>query len=191
MSANTLLISDTIIKERSIVNGNTDPKLIYPDIKAAQDMYILPILGTALFKKIQDAVAAGAWVGITNYKDLLDNYIIDALVNYTMAELPTNSYQFTNKGVVRKQGDNTDLPSMAELLDVAAKYRQRAEYYAKRLRLYVVDKAPTMFPEYLSPGNTIDTVLPEQSNFTMPIFLGDYKSPFCNEGGFTGKPYSE
>jgi hypothetical protein len=97
MSKNILLISDTIIKERSIVNGNTDPKLIYPDIKVAQDMYVLPILGTALFNKIQDAVAANDWTGLTNYKTLLDDYIIDTLVNYTQAELPMGSYQFTNK----------------------------------------------------------------------------------------------
>ena len=111
MSKNTLFISDTIIKERSIVNGNNDPKLIYPDIKAAQDLYIHPILGTALFIKIQNAIAANNWTGLADYKTLLDDYIIDTLVNYTMAELPMNSYQFTNKGIVRKQGDNTDLPA--------------------------------------------------------------------------------
>lgn len=191
MSKNILFISDTIIKERSIVNTNTDPKLIYPDIKAAQDMYILPVLGTALFNKIQTAVNANDWTGLTNYKTLLDDYIIDPLVYYVMAELPMNSYQFTNKGIMRKQGDNTELPSMADLISISNRYRDRAEHYTERLRRYLLEKAPTLFPEYLNPGNTIDTVLPKQSSFTMPVYLGDIKDPWCNPGGFTGKPYSE
>ncbi|MFT3679424.1 MAG: hypothetical protein QM791_04075 [Ferruginibacter sp.] len=191
MSANTLLLSDVIIKERSIVHGNIDPKLIYPDIKVAQDLYVLPILGTALFKKLQSCIESGNWTGSENYKALLDEYIIDALVNFTMAELPMNSYQFTNKGVIRKQGENTDLPSMSDLLDVARKYKDRGEAYAKRLRLYLIEKAPTMFPEYLNPGNTIDTIVPEQNDFTMPVFLGDDENKCCGPGSFYNKPYSE
>ncbi len=191
MSKNILLISDTIIKERSIVNGNTDPKLIYPDIKAAQDMYILPILGTALFKKLQDAISANNWTGLTNYKDLLDDYIIDTLIYYTMAELPMASYQITNKGVMRKEGDNTNIPSMDELISISNRYRNKAEFYAERLRAYLLEKAATLFPEYLNPGNTADTIVPGGSGFTMPVYLGDGCNPYCNEGGFNGKPYSE
>ena len=191
MSKNTLFISDTILKEKSIVNSNNDAKLIYPDIKAAQDLYIHPILGTALFIKIQNAIAANNWTGLADYKTLLDDYIIDTLVNYTMAELPMNSYQFTNKGIVRKQGDNTDLPSMSDLVDISNKYRNRAEQYAVRLKRYLLVKAPTLFPEYLNPGSTLDTILPEQKEFSMPVYLGDEHNPFCNPGGFNGQPYSE
>ena len=192
MSLNTLLMSDEMIKERSIVHGNTDPKLIYPDIKMAQDMYILPILGTALYEKIQAAINAGDWTNLTDYKNLLDNYIIDALMYYTMAELPTSlSYQFWNKGIVRKQGQDTDLPSMSELVDISNKYKTRGEWYANRLRLYLLQNANLKFKEYLSPGNGVDTVNPDQKGFSMPIYLGDDYSPFCNRGGFTPKPYSE
>lgn len=191
MSKNTLLISDTILKERSIVNDNKDAKLIYPDIKVAQDMYILPILGSALFKKIQDAIAADDWTGLTNYKALLDDYIIDALVHYVMAELPMTSYQFTNKGVMRKQGDSTDLPGYDELVSISNRYRERAEFYTERLVNYLLEKGSTLFPEYINPGSTIDTIIPRQTGFTMPVYLGDFDNPYCNKGGFTGKPYSE
>jgi len=50
MSLNILFISDTILIERTTVHGNIDPKLLYPEIKTAQDMYIQPLLGSALFK---------------------------------------------------------------------------------------------------------------------------------------------
>lgn len=90
MSLNTLLISDEIIKERTAVHGNIDAEMIYPDIKVAQDMYILPVIGTALYDKLQAAVNANDWTNLTDYKKLLDNYIIDALMYYTLAELPTS-----------------------------------------------------------------------------------------------------
>lgn len=186
-----------MIKERTAIHGNIDPKLIYPDIKVAQDMYILPILGTALYEKLQSIISDGSISSDAtniNYKNLIDKYLCDALIYFTLSELPTTiSYQFWNKGVVRKQGESTELPSMSELIDLSNKYKSRAEFYAERLRLYVIQNASSMFPEYLHPGSTIDTVTPEQRAFTMPVYLGEpgKDNPYCNPGGFTGEPYHD
>jgi hypothetical protein len=194
MSLNILLISDTMIKERTAVHGNIDPKMIYPDIKLAQDMYIMPILGTALYNKLQSIISDGTITGTANadYKTLIDHYIVDTLIYYTLSELPqTISFQFWNKGVMRKQNENTELPSMSELIDLANKYKNRAEFYANRLKLYVIQNAPTKFKEYLLPGTGIDTVYPEYRTFTMPVYLGD-EDDYCVRGGFSpNKPYSE
>jgi len=179
MSLNILIISDTIIKERTSIHGNIDPKLIYPDIKAAQDMYIHPILGSALYDKLLSDINGAGLTGV--YKTLVDNYVVDTLIYYTLAELPTTiAYQFWNKGVVRKLGDDTELPSFDELISLQNKYKQRAEFYGNRLRLYLKQNAATSFPEYLNPGNGVDTINPENKTFTMPVYLGDacegYKS---------------
>lgn len=173
MSLNVLLISDEMIKDRTAVHGNIDPKLIYPDIKVAQDMYIHPILGTALYDKLlNDISTTGTTTG--NYKTLLDRFILDPLMWYTLAELPmTLSYQFWNKGVLRKQGVDTELPNINELLSLQNTYKNRAEFYANRLRLYLKQNAATMFSEYLNPGNGVDTINPANKSFTMPVFLGD------------------
>ena len=180
MAKNVLLISDEILKKRTTIHGNIDSKLLYPEIKTAQDMYIHPILGTALYNRIIDDIEAGSITGIAavNYKNLLDDYIIDPLLYYVLAALPEAlSYQFWNKGVVRKQGENTELPSMSELIDLSNRYRIKAEWYAERLNKYLKQNATTtLFPEYLSPGDGIDTIQPEVSSFTMPIYLGtDFK----------------
>lgn len=178
MAKNILLISDEILKDRTAIHGNIDPKLLYPEIKTAQDMYIEPILGSALYNKILTDVEAGSITG--DYKSLLDDYIIDCLLYYTLAGLPeVISYQFWNKGVVRKVGDNTELPSMSDLITISDKYRVKAEYYGQRLNRYLKAKSTTTFlPEYLSPGDTIDTVLPENNTYTMPIYLGDH---YCQD----------
>lgn len=189
MSLNILLISDTILKERTAVHGNIDPKLLYPEIKVAQDMFIHPILGTNLYNKlIQDVNVSGV---TGDYKTLLDDYIIDPLLYYVLAELPEAlSYQFWNKGVLRKQGDSTELPTMSELVDLSNKYRIRAEWYGERLTKYLQQHSNTTFlPEYLQPGDGIDSIGPEHSPFTMPIYLGgqhhcwslDKYNCHCNE----------
>jgi hypothetical protein len=195
MSENILLISDQIIKERTAIHGNIDPKLLYSDIKVAQDMYIVPILGTALFVKIQTLIGDGTIADPDNadYKLLLDKYIIDALIFYTLSDLPTSiSYQFWNKGVVRKVGQDTELPSMSDLVDLSRKYLNRAEFYANRMKLFLLDQAgrEKKYPEYIQPGSTVDTVVPSHKQFTMPIYLGDMDcDPWCNPGGFNGQPY--
>jgi hypothetical protein len=172
MSQDILLISDQMIKDRTAIHGNIDPKLIYPDIKVAQDMYIHPILGTALYNKLQTDITNSTVAG--NYKILIDKYIVDTLIYYTLSELPTTiSYQFWNKGVIRKQGENTELPSMTDLIDLSNKYKNRAEFYANRMQLYLKQNASTMFPEYINPGSGIDDMHPSNKAFTMPVYLGD------------------
>lgn len=186
---NDLLISDLIIKERSALHTNVDPKLIRGDIKKAQDMFILPIIGTALYIKLQDLIESDA-TGTTwpaPYKTLLDIYIIDALIAYTLSKLPTTlSYQFWNKGVVRKVGLDTELPTMSDLIDIANIYQNEAEFYGNRLKKYLQQNA-TSLPEYNSPGNGIDTIYPEQKSFTIPIYLGG--DDYCSDIPTT--PYNE
>lgn len=173
MSKNILLVSEEMIKDRTQIHGNIDPKLINPHIKVAQDLFIERLLGTALFNKlINDIDTTGTTTG--DYKTLLDNYIVDALIWYVVADLPiTLSYQFWSKGVVRKQGLETEMPSATELIEIANYYKNRAEHYANRLRLYLRQNAPTKFPEYLNPGSGIDSVHPDRNSFTMPVYLGD------------------
>jgi len=160
-----------MLKQRTQMHGNIDEKLLYADIKVAQDMYVLPILGTALFNKLQAAVSAGTLNGA--YKILMDDYLVDCLVWYTLAESPeTMSYQLTNKGLVRKMGDNTQLPAMDEIISLSDTYRKRAEFYANRCRLYLEQNAPELYPEYLNPGDGIDARRPVRVQYTSPVYLG-------------------
>jgi len=170
MSSNILLIGDQIIKERTGLHDNLDPKLLYPEIKIAQDRYIHPLLGTALFNKILTDYAAQALSG--NYLALKNNYIVDALVYYTLAELPEIlSFQFYNKGLLRKNEDNATQPSLQEIIMMGDKYKDRAEYYGNRLRLYLRQNYP-LFPEYNNPGSGVDTVFPTNRAYTSPVYLG-------------------
>lgn len=173
MSLNVLFISDTIFIERTTMHGNVDPKLLYPEIKAAQDMYILPLLGTALYSKLQTDITGGTVSGY--YLTLLNDYIIDTLVNYVMMELPTTiSYQTFNKGVLKAGGQDVETTSMSDLVSLSDRYKRRAEFYAERMKRYLIEEsARGNFPEYVNPGNRADTIHPYGGTFSLPIYLGD------------------
>lgn len=171
---NICFINVNTIKERSALHTNVDDKLILPEILTSQDMYILPALGTALYNRLQ--------TGIENNNlnadevDLLDNFITNPLVYYTLSELPLGlSYQFYNKGLVRKNSENTETPQMQDLIDVANRYRTRAEFYTQRLikHLKQVSSTSDKFQEYINYGSGVDIIKPERDAYQASIYLGD------------------
>lgn len=175
MSLNVLIMSVDMLKQRTGIHSNTDAKLLYPEIKVAEDMYIHPILGTSLYDKIiNDINVSGTPLG-ADYITLVNNYVLDTLQNYVLSSLPMAiPFQFWNKGIVRKVGEDTELPTMSELVDISNFYKQRAEFYANRLMKYLQQTSTsTVLPEYLQPGTGIDTIIPENNTFTIPIYLGD------------------
>lgn len=173
MSRNILFISVDTIKDRTGLHFNVDPKLVYPDILFAQDAYILPVLGTALYNKLQDDIDCKSLT--CDYETLLNDYITPCLVYQVMAELPMAlSYQFYNKGVVKKTGDGQIEPSASELTEVAQRYTSRAEYYRQRLVKYLKQQSSqNKFPEYLNPGSGVDTIVPDNQAYTISVWLGD------------------
>lgn len=183
MSLNVLIMSVDMLKARTAIHDNTDAKLIYPEIKAAEDLYIEPILGTALYDKIiNDINVSGTPLG-TDYVTLVDRYILDCLQNYVLSTLCLiSSFQFWNKGLLRKAGVDTEVPTMSEMVDVSNFYKQRAETYGQRLMRYLQATASnTVLSEYLTPGSRIDTVVPTASVFTIPIYLGGYDKCNCHD----------
>lgn len=189
MSQNILLISAAMLKDRTPLHTNTDEKLIYPVVKICQDMFIHPILGSTLFNKIVTDVDAGTISGL--YKDLLDDYIIDCLCWHTLSKLVMDTtFQIWNKGMLRKQGDSTEQPSIEDLQAMANEYRIRGEWYGERLRLYLIaNSTTTVLPEYYTGNTDTDDITPASNSFTMPIYLGeqyeyihpDKNNCHCNE----------
>ena len=182
MSLNVLFISVDTIKDRTGLHNNVDDKLVKPEIKTAQDMYILPALGSALYNRLQAGITAN---NLTSDEiSLLDNYIVDTLVNFVLSELPQGmSFQFYNKGLLRKQGDNSEYPSMQDMIDIANRYRSRAEFYKQRLIKYLKQNN-VLYPLYLNFGSGIDAIKPEHDGYTSTIYLGD---DYCCKGKKTFK----
>lgn len=169
----TLFISPENIYERTPVHKNIDSKMIVPTIKVCQEIHILRLLGTALYERLQDGIDDNNLTAAETV--LLRDYVRDCLIYHVVAELAdTLSYQFWNKGVLRKTSDNAETPSQSEIFDLKNKYKNYAEYYGQRLARYLIEEANRgNFPLYINPGNRADTIFPKRSGYSIGIYLGN------------------
>jgi hypothetical protein len=162
MSLNILFISRNDIVRRSPIGGNIDPDKIIPFVKTAQDKYILILLGTVLYEKLQADVAAGTITGV--YKDLMDLYIKDTLVHYSVVEsLPYLSYTIANGSIVKHISEQSVSPDKVDIDFLLQKSLQTAQFYAERLVEFLIANNNT-YPEYNQTNGKSNNIYPDKGN---------------------------
>jgi hypothetical protein len=182
MSSNTLLITVQQLKDRTGLHSNVDEKQVIPDIKYCQDAYIMPLLGTALMNKLQEDIEGETGKPTGDYLTLWENYLLDALCYYVLGESPmTLTYQLYNKGLVKKTSENTVTPDVQEIIQMADKYKKRAEWYGQRMADYLLENY-TLFPEYREPGSGVDVFLPDTNAYQTSFSMGDDCG--CDNGSY-------
>jgi hypothetical protein len=179
MNNNTLMISVDYLRDNTSINGNTDSELLEPFIVMAQNVHIEKVLGTALFNDVISNIQAVTIAG--DNKTLLDNYIQPCLLQWALYEsLPFINYKLTNKAITTKSSDNSDSVELSELKYLRGTVRDIAEYYSQRVTDYLKTNI-ALFPLYLNPGSTIDSIKPNNSSYFNGIFLKDTPND-CSEG---------
>lgn len=169
-----IFISEQALKDSSIINENVDMKLLLPTIKLAQEKYILPILGTALYNELK-AQITNSTLTVLN-ETLLDDYIQPCLIWWIMAESPMPlTYKFMNKSVATRSSENANAASLNDLLKLEERFKDNAQWYSQRVANYLLENS-TIYPLYLNPGNGIDTIVPKKSVYSTGMFLGNTKS---------------
>jgi len=165
------LLSAAEFKTYTPVHGNVDDKFIQQSILACQDMYVTDILGTDLYNYLVTNVASLP----TNYKNLLQNYLHKGMRYWIMSELCMDlSFRFVNVGTQEKNTDQSNSVDRTNLFTYRDDLRSKAEYFANKTKLYL-QANETLFPEYSTSGNTIDSVVPIKQTFTSSIYLGHGK----------------
>jgi hypothetical protein len=169
--ATVLFISEETLKQETIISENVDPKLLVPTIKEAQNIYLLPILGTSLYNQLVTQVSSNT-VSAANIT-LLDTYITPTLVKYCIYEsiLPL-SFKFQNKNIATKNSEFSNQASMEDLRYLLDYTKNRAEWYAERLSNFLLANTST-YPLYLTQQNAnIDTIYPNSNNYQNGMYLG-------------------
>jgi len=161
MSANILFCSRNDIVKRTPLGGNVDPDKVIPFVKTAQDKYLLIALGTVLYDYLQDQIAAGTLTGV--YKTLVDEYIVDTLVHYTMVEaLPFLAYTIGNTGITKNlNSEQGASPAKNEIDYLLQKELSTAQFYSERLVNYLIAQN-TLYPQYLQTTGFSDNVYPDK-----------------------------
>ena len=118
-----------------------------PYILLAQDMNILPILGTDLDAKLKSDIQGGSLTGA--YKTLVEDYIQPALVQFSFVSLvPYLRLRFSNNSVVimgaTEQSSSATYEDLEPVMNTA---ENAAEFYRQRCIDFLRNNESS-FPEY-------------------------------------------
>ena len=143
----TLYISASRLKRDSALGESVDDNLIMPYILLAQDMHILPVLGTELDLDLKSHIQAGTLTG--DNKTLVETYIQPCLVQYSFTQLvPYLRLRFVNNAVVvmgaTEQSSSATYDDLRPVMDTAT---NAGEFYSQRLIDYIRNNT-SLFPKY-------------------------------------------
>lgn len=161
------------LKEDTVINENTDNKLISPTILMVQDIYIQTIIGTSLYTELKTQVKGGTVTALN--QTLLNDYLQPAIKHYCMAELCLPlTYKFMNKSIVTKNSENSNTIAPEQLSQIKNYYLNHAEWYAKRIVKYL-QQHQAKYPLWLGGNTTIDSIQPKTNTYNTGMFLGNVR----------------
>lgn len=126
----------SVLKEEGMIIQNVDDEKLRVLLYRCQDLYVEPIMGTTLYKKLLADIAADTLTGI--YETIVNDYLLDCLiafVDYMYSESMTE--KLAEQGKVKyvdpnfQTADDTDSKLSNTLRITAYKYRTRLIGYLK------------------------------------------------------------
>ena len=154
-----LIVSPAFVKENTVLHYNVDDGYLKPLIDSIQNTFVRPILGSALFDEIQNQIKLNAVTALN--ETLIKEYLRDALkweVCHKYTRIGT--YKLNNKGAGTHSGDNFSPLSQQELVTAKSIFKDNADFYRKKLKLYLKANEND-YPLYKTPPNGTDVVHPE------------------------------
>lgn len=166
----TLILTPKFIKDTTSVHSNVDDNLLVPIIQDCQRLFVERILGSALYDEILTQVKAKTLTDLN--KTLINDHLALAMQRYITAKyLRQGSYKITNKGTVNMNGDNASLTSKGELIEQAQDFMNRAEEYAQRTTLFLMENEDD-YPLYCDNNDAIDDIQARGNNYFTGFYLG-------------------
>lgn len=158
-----LFITRNDIIKNTPLGGAIDADALLPFVRTAQEKYLLNLLGTVLYNKIQDDIEAGdSFTGY--YQTLVQEYIKPTLIWYSCVEyIPFSAISFKSNGAVKHISEQSVSPGKNEVDYLLSKALDNAGYYSTRLQDYLVANSSNI-PEYLESVGDSTQIYPDQSN---------------------------
>lgn len=154
------LISETTLKNETIINDNMGSEYIGPAIETSQDIYLQQLIGTELLDRLYELVKTNQINDdkFSQYKRLIDDYITNYLKFKVLSEITIPlAYKYRNVGVVQTSNEHTTTPTMRDAGLVQNHYENRATFYAERLTSFLCANSGS-FPEWKSSRDSSDIV---------------------------------
>lgn len=142
-------ISTVYLKENTVIQDNVDDSTLVPFIYLSQDTNLQTALGTTLYNRLKEGVALNNLN--TDEEDLLRDYIQPMVAQWTFYNVyPFLNYKSTNKAISKESSEFSNPAELDEIKYMRNSIRDLAEFYTKRLTVYLCDYA-NLFPEYFNP----------------------------------------
>jgi hypothetical protein len=163
--AYALFINRNDIIKNTPLQGAIDADALLPFVRTAQDKYLKNLLGTILFDYLQAQIVANNIDNLSvYYRELLDDYVKNALIWYSAVEyIPFSSVQFKSNGAVKFASEQGSAPAKSEIDYLKQRAQENADYYALRLQNYLIAYSQ-FIPQYLESIGNQTQIYPDQSN---------------------------
>ena len=158
-----LFITRNDIIKNTPLGGAIDADALLPFVRTAQEKYLLNLLGTVLYNKIQDDIEANdSFTGY--YETLVTDYVKPTLIWYSCVEYsPFSAITFKSNGAVKHISEQSVSPGKNEVDYLLSKALDNASYYATRLQDFLVAYS-NQIPEYLESVGNSTQIYPDQTN---------------------------
>ena len=158
-----LFITRNDIIKNTPLGGAIDADALLPFVRTAQEKYLLNLLGTVLYNKLQDDIEAGnSFSGY--YQTLVESYVKPTLIWYSCVEyIPFSAISFKSNGAVKHISETSVSPGKNEVDYLLSKALDNAGYYSTRLQDYLLANSQNL-PEYLQSVGDSTQIYPDQSN---------------------------
>ena len=168
--ANVLFISETFLKDNTLLHENIDFKYLRPVVLMCQDIHIQHKIGTTLYNELKTQITNSTLTAAN--LTLLEDYIQPSLLYWVQAEAPTAiSYKFLNKGLHQQNSENSSNASLDEINFISKRYKDKAEWYTERLVTLLLENEYN-YPAYANPDDGLDIIQPDTRTYTTGMFLG-------------------
>jgi hypothetical protein len=157
-----LFISRNDIIKTTPLQGALDADKLLPFIRTAQEKYILNLLGTVLYQRLQNDIKNDiAFTG--KYLELVEDYIKPTLIWYSCVEyIPFSGISFKAEGSFKHQSESSVSPGKNEIDYLLSKALQNADYYATRLQDFLIAFSHQI-PEFLQSVGNSTQIFPDKS----------------------------
>jgi hypothetical protein len=159
-----LFVSRNDIIKATPLGGAIDADKLIPFMKTAQEKYMINLLGTVLYDKLQSDITAGSVTGY--YATLLTDYVKPALIWYACTEyIPFSSIDFKGSGAVKHLSEQSAAPTKNELDYLLTKALNNADFYSTRMQDWCIARSNEgNLPEYLESIGDQTQVYPDKSS---------------------------
>jgi hypothetical protein len=136
-------IDTVFLKENTTIQDNVDDDFLISSIYMVQDTHLQQALGTTFYNRLKQGVIDDDLNA--NELSLITTYIQNMVCRWTFYEvIPFINYKFTNKAVSKESSEwsqNSELNEVRYLQEIV---RDQAEFYTKRLQVFLCDNDKTL-----------------------------------------------